>query len=266
MSDPRGPVVVVTRDERVDDGFSRALTALGARPVSLQTIRVEPAEDLVPLDAALDVMDSFDWVVFTSANGVDATCARAAWRTAWARPLRPRIAAVGPVTKAHLDARAVPVAVTPARASAVDLVAALEASGAKLNGARVLWPRSEIARRDLFEALTKAGTSLVAPVAYRTVAVAPPGLATFCRDLETGRVDAVAFLSPSSARALAKAMPTGTLSWLAGRAVVASIGPSTTAMLKALGAPPDVEPRERSAASLADAVCAALTSRRGIRA
>ena len=43
MSDPRGPVVVVTRDERVDDGFSRALTALGARPVSLQTIRVEPA-------------------------------------------------------------------------------------------------------------------------------------------------------------------------------------------------------------------------------
>jgi uroporphyrinogen-III synthase len=114
--------------------------------------------------------------------------------------------------------------------------------------------------------LTKAGTSLVAPVAYRTVAVAPPGLATFCRDLETGRVDAVAFLSPSSARALAKAMPTGTLSWLAGRAIVASIGPSTTAMLKALGAPPDVEPRERSAASLADAICAALTSRRGIRA
>jgi len=264
MMDPRGPVVVVTRDERVDDGFSRALVALGARPVSLQTIRVEPAEDLAPLDAALDRLDTFEWVVFTSGHGVDATCVRAAWRTAWARKIRPRIAAVGALTKAHLEARGLDVAVTPARASALDLVAALESSGHRVSGTRVLWPRSEIARRDLFDALGRAGASVVAPVAYRTVPVTPPGLATFCRDLETGRIDAVAFLSPSSARALAQSMPGGTLAWLAGRAIVASIGPATTETLKGLGAPPDVEPGERSAGHLADAICTVLTARRGV--
>jgi uroporphyrinogen-III synthase len=266
MSDRRGPIVVVTRDERVDDGFSRALAALGAQPVPLQTIRVEPVQDLALLDAALDRLDSFEWVIFTSANAVDATCVRAAWRTAWVRPIRPRVAAVGPSTKAHLDARGVAVAVTPPRASALDLVAALQSDGHVLKGARMLWPRSEIAPRDLADALESAGALVSDPVVYRTVAVTPPGLTTFVRDLESGTVDAVAFLSPSSARALAQQMPDGTLASIAGRAIVASIGPSTSDALRTLGAAPEIEPAERSATALAEAICAGVIARRGVRA
>jgi uroporphyrinogen-III synthase len=260
------PLVAVTRDERADGGFSRMLVTLGATCVPLQTIAIKPAKDTAPLSEALDALGRADWVVFTSAHAVDATCGHAAWQRSWRRrPGRTRVAAVGPATAARLRERGVDVDLVPAAASASGLVAALVERAGGLEGQRVIWPRSDVARRELPEALAAAGAIVIDPAAYRTVAIRPRGLAGFLRGLEAGAVDAVAFLSPSSALGLAAVLPGSTLAPLCGRTIVASIGPTTSAALAGLGAPADVEPPERTARSLAEAIVGAAR-RKGERA
>ena len=257
----RLPLVVVTRDERYDDTLSRALAARGTRPLALQTIAVEPAEDLGPLRAALAGTSGGGWIVFTSAHAVDVACGAApsgAGRTTFAPA---RVAAVGRRTAARLAAYGIDADLVPEDASAAGLAAALSAA-CDLRGCRVVWPTGDLARPELAEALGRAGARLDAIEVYRTVAVRPAGLDAFVRDLGAGSVDAVLFLSPSSARGLAAALPDGTLASLAGHTLVGSIGPTTTRMLEALGVVEVVEPPDRSAESLADTVVHALLARR----
>jgi uroporphyrinogen-III synthase len=143
-------------------------------------------------------------------------------------------------------------------ASAAGLVAALTAHVGSLKGVRILWPRSDVARRELPAALVAAGAKLVDPPAYRTVAVRPRALDRFLRSIDEGGMDAVAFLSPSSALGLAAALPSSTLAALAGKTLIASIGPTTSAARASLGARADVEAAERSARNLAEAIVGAV--------
>jgi uroporphyrinogen-III synthase len=258
------PLVAVTRDERADEEFSRMLAALGAATLPLQTITIQPVRDVAPLTEALDALDRADWIVFTSAHAVDATCGHAAWQRSWRRrPGRTRVAAIGAATAARLTSRGVDVDLVPAVSSASGLVAALAERTGGLQGIRVIWPRSDVARRELPDALAAAGATVIDPAAYRTVATRPSGLPSFLRGLEAGEVDAVAFLSPSSALGLAAVLPGSSLAPLAGHTLVASIGPTTSATLATLGARPDVESPERSARGLAEAIVDAVRSRKG---
>jgi uroporphyrinogen-III synthase len=167
---------------------------------------------------------------------------------------------VGPATAARLTARRLPVDLVPASASAADLARAL-AGAQDLAGARILWPRSDIARPELAATLRASGAVVIDPPAYRTIPMRPRALATFVRELEAGRIDAVAFLSPSSASGLASGLPGGTLDTLRGRTAVASIGPTTSAALVALGASPDVQAQERTSESLAAMIAQHLAAR-----
>lgn len=263
--DPR-PLVAVTRDERSDDRLSRALEAAGARALPLPTVRIAPPEDDQALAVALGELPRMDWVVFTSANAVEAICGRPEWLdAARAGTLRARIAAVGVATAERLRQRQIRVDVTPsAGGGARDLLDALAGRGA-LAGTRWLWPRSDLARRDLPEALARLGAAVLDPIAYRTMLVSPPALAEFLDGLAAGRIAAVAFLSPSSARGLASALPCGTLAPLAGHTLIASIGPTTGEAIAALGARVDIEVdgSERHAAALAAAVMKRLSGRQG---
>jgi uroporphyrinogen III methyltransferase/synthase len=221
----------------------------------MPTIAIGPARDLGPLTEAVRQLPSTRWIVFTSAHAVAATCGHPAWTSAWgALQARPRIAAVGPGTAARLCALGLPCDLVPDHPGGRDLAAALLACDTTLAGARVLWPRSNLARPDVYEALTAAGAEVSHPEAYRTVLVRPRTLAAFTAKLEAARIDAVAFFSPSAAEGLAAALPGGTLRQLAGRTHVASIGPSTSAALDALGAPATIEAEPRTAAGLATAI------------
>jgi uroporphyrinogen-III synthase len=127
----------------------------------------------------------------------------------------------------------------------------------------VLWPRSDIACRELADGLAAAGASVLEAVAYRTIATSPADLESFRAALHAGRVDAVCFLSPSAAEGLAAALATEDLAALRGRCLVASLGPTTSEALARLGAPPDVQAGQASARSLAAAVLARLTPLQG---
>ena len=261
------PLVVATRAEKAGDGFARVLRAAGVHAIAMPTISIGPPQDPGALTDALERLASSRWIVFTSAEAVAATCTHPGWAEAWRRLFeRPRIAAVGPATAARVRSFGLPCDLVPERSSGRDLAAALATCDGSLAGAHVLWPRSDIAGRELPDALTAAGAVVIEPEAYCTRTVKPDALGIFTDMLEGRGVEAVAFFSPSAADGLARAFDGGSrmgLARLAGRTEVASIGPSTSAALEALGAPVTIEAKTRSGSELASAILRQLARRKG---
>lgn len=257
---PLRPVVVVTDADGPGRTLEARLRAAGAVVRMLPVVSHGPAPDSAPLASALARLPEYAWAAFTSVRAVNAVCQDAAWtRWPWDTATRPRIAAVGPVTRAVLLANGMPVALCPDLPGARPLAQAMiSAEGGSMSGRTVFWPRSNIARSDLADALRAAGAEMVAPVAYCTRLDRPPSLAEFLSELEAGRIRCVTFLSPSGAAGLAALMPGETLTPLARLAVVASVGPATSAALAALGAPPAVEAPSRTAGGLATALLSYL--------
>ncbi len=257
------PLVVVTREEGPEASLSGWLKAEGLEVFALPTISIQPAADGRPLDRALEELSGFDWLAFTSAHAVEALCHRPGWPRAWAAAPRPRLAAVGPATAAALVGCGLPADLQPKEGGAGALAAALLAAA----GGRpitVLWPRSDLARPELRQTLEAGGARVVDPVAYRTGSAAPTPVTEFSRLLGEGRIAAVCFLSPSSATNLAALLGRADLALLSGRTRIASIGPTTSAALRSLGAPPDLEAAERSSRNLARALVLLLSPRQGV--
>ncbi len=252
----RDLIVAVTQAEGPGSTLVSCLERAGVGVRLVPVVAHEEPADVSGLEAALADISQFDWVAFTSPRAVEAVCDRPAWRArSGGTTPRPRIAAVGTSTMACLTGREVPVAVCAAQPGAAGLARGIvDAEGGSLAGKRVLWPRSDRARPDLRDALIAAQATVVDPVAYRTAIIAPPDLGVFLEEVRARRIDAVTFMSPSSAIGLASGADDGTLAALAGRTVVASIGPTTSAALAGLHAPPDVEATETSASGLVSAL------------
>ena len=257
--------MVVTRDEGPRGALRQALSSRGADVRALPTTRSVPPGDPAPLNAALDALDTFDWLTVTSVRGVDAIEGHPGWRAAWTGADRPRVAAVGSATDERLRQTGAPVDLEGRGFGGLDLARELiEVAGETLKGARVLWPRSDRARSELMEQLRTAGAQVAAPIAYQTLPARPGELRWFVQALDRGDVDAIAFLSPSAASSLTAALGADDLSRLAGGLCVASIGPATSAQLRELGAPPDVEATRPSAASLAEDLMTHIDARQGV--
>ncbi len=188
-----GRRVAVTRPAEQAGPLLAALRAAGAHPIAAPAIRVLPPEDPTALRDAAAALERFDWVVCTSANGAHGLLAsRATPEAAW--PAGVRVAAVGGATAEVLRAAGVPVSFTPTSAVGDALARELPVEG----GVRVLWPRGDLADTSLAERLAARGATVMAPIAYRTVAdVALLGMLDALRD---GRVDAITFASASTVR------------------------------------------------------------------
>jgi uroporphyrinogen-III synthase len=257
--------VVITEADGPGRSLAARVVEAGVDVRMLPVVAYGPAPNQAPLADALARLAEYDWVAFTSARAVDAVCGFAEWsRWPWGTAERPRVAAVGPVTRGVLLTHGVPVALCPELPGARALAQAMiDAEGGSLAGRTVFWPKSNLARPDFGDALRAAGACLVESVAYCTTAVRPPGLADVLLELEAGHIDCVAFFSPSGAANLAAIMPGGTLSALAGRTLVASVGPTTSAALASLGAPAAVEADSRTAGGLAAALLSYFGSHLG---
>lgn len=214
----RGRRIVITRPAEKARRLADRLRSLGAVPIEFPTVRIEPAET-GPIDDLLRALDTFDWVVFTSANGVEAIFARLEPAGKDARDLaRRKVAAIGPVTAQALRRRGIEPALVPA---AYVAEAILESLG-DVRGERFLLPRADIAREALADGLRRKGAVVTEVAAYRTVGAGgpPPDLS---------RADAVTFTSSSTVRHfLAAGAAVGT-------AKVVCIGPVTAATARELG-------------------------------
>ena len=221
--------VVVTRPREQADSMAEALRAHGIEPVYFATIQIAPVKNPKRLDATLRRLARFDWVVFTSANAVEAVWERLA-RMEISFPARTRAAAVGPKTAASLKARGVTSAFVPEEFVAEAIVPGL----GDLMGKSVMLPLADLAEDTLAKAIESAGGSVVVVTAYHTLPPDsdPDGLAA----LQSG-VDAVTFTSGSSARNFAMLAGRAGLNPLSlpGSPIIACIGPKTAAAAREMG-------------------------------
>lgn len=246
MNGLAGRRVVVTRSRDQAGAMCEALAACGAEPVLFPTIAIHPLESTDTLDAALNVLGSYRWVIFTSANGVRFFLERWAVRADASWPASVRIAAVGAATAAALEARGLRAAVMPDKFRGEALPAVLQG----VQDCRVLLPRADIGRQAIVAALAAAGAEVHDLTVYRTVPAAPDadGLAALRRG-----VDVVTFTSPSTVRNFLALLGDEGRRVLGG-AVVGSIGPVTTEAACAAGIRVDVQPDEYTVPGLVDAL------------
>lgn len=242
-----GRTVLVLRAHHQAAGLVAALRAAGAVPIEAAAIAIRPPESWEALDVALAGIAKYDWMLFASANAVDAVAARLERLTPAPDFTAVRIGAVGPATADAAAARLGCVHFVPRVHSGAALARELPIA----QGARVLLPGAELARPDLRAGLVARGVTVDAVTAYRTIPdpVLGPALESMPRP------DAVMFTSPSSVDALvgqlASAAPS--LPWNLegpGRPVLACIGPSTAAAAHKAALPVDVVAEDHSAEAL----------------
>lgn len=245
-----GQRVLVTRTRQQASALSARLRALGADAVELPTIHIAPPEDWTPLDSAIAELSSYDWIVFTSANGVGWFWSRLVNARLDARALHGiRLAAIGPATAAELETHGLRADYMPGEYVAEAVAAGLGDVG----GQRVLLPRADIARPALANLLRQSGAEVVEVDAYRTLRpeIDPDEL----RDLLAG-ITVVAFTSSSTVRNLAAmAVDAGLeLPGALGEVAVACIGPITAATARELGLAVNVTAKEYTIDGLVEAL------------
>jgi uroporphyrinogen-III synthase len=192
-----GRTVLVTRARDQAAELTSRLEHAGASVVHIPTIEIVPA-DPAPLDAAIHRLDSYDWIVFTSANTVAIFADRLAAAGTGNGVLTARIAAVGSATAERLREAGLPVDLVPERFVAEAVVEALRHES--IAGQRVLLPQADIARETLAQGLRDAGAGVDVIVAYLTVS--PGGIDMDLVQATLDRVDLATFASPSSVRNL----------------------------------------------------------------
>ena len=162
-----GRRIVVTRDRSQAGDLADRLHALGAAVIELPAIAIGPPADREPLDRAIQNLESYDWLIFTSANGVRFFMERLDASRRDLRALRARLCAIGPATRRALEALHLKVDLMPAEYVAESLVAAF--AEIDLAGRRVLLPRAAVARDVVPRELAKRGAQVDVVEAYRTV-------------------------------------------------------------------------------------------------
>lgn len=248
----QGRTIVITRAAAQAHRFVELLEAEGARVLAAPTIAIEPPPSWEVLDAALDAIDTFAWVVFTSVNGVAMVDRRLiARRLQWAAVGRRRVAAIGPATAEALAEHGVRADVVPGEYRAEGLVARLR--GEIRPGDRVLLPRAAQTRDVLVAELRRAGADVHEVPVYVTRKVERD--AGRLRDaLAAGAVHAVTFTSSSTARNFAELFSDDERRALLSGVTVASIGPITAATAAEYGLATDVMPTEYTIPALTRAL------------
>jgi uroporphyrinogen III methyltransferase / synthase len=246
-----GRRVVVTRARAQAGELSGELERLGAEVHEFPTIEIRPPEDFGPLDAAIRELDSYDWIVFTSVNGVEAFLERLRHHGLDLRavPRSAKLAAIGPATAGKIEEAGLRVDVVPGEYRAEALIEAIGVPG----GERVLIPRAKVAREILPERLREAGAEVVVPPAYEAVP-SSEGKGELARRLESGEVDCVTFTASSTVENFVGAFGAEEAARLLAETRVACIGPITAETARKHGLGVDVEADEYTISGLIEEV------------
>jgi len=232
-----GRRVLVTRAAHQAGKLSDGLRALGAEPVEVPVLEIQPPAHFEPLDAALANLAAFNCLILTSANTVSALAARAkTLGLRFTQPASLKIAAIGQATAEAARREGFQVSIVPESYVAESLIQALAGHSA---GQRILLARAAVARDILPDALRAAGAQVDVVDAYRNVMPesAPPQLQAA---LAAG-IHAATFTSSSSATRLAEAANAAQIPWPFPGVPAASIGPVTSATLRELDWEPAIE-------------------------
>ncbi len=227
-----GKRVVVTRSRAQASRLSSKIRALGGDPFEFPTIAIEPPQSWESLDEALRQISSYDWVVFTSVNGVDYFWQRLEQAGKDARSLScVKLAAIGPATAEALLAHGLRADLVPEEYVSEAILESI----LPVDRQHILLPRADIAREDLADGLRKAGAQVTEVTAYQTKLSSTDKAEELHNLLEAGEIDVLTFTSSSTVRNFIEIL--GPLPTNLGSLKVACIGPITAGTARELGLP-----------------------------
>jgi uroporphyrinogen-III synthase len=234
-----GVRILVGRARRQAGALSSGLRKLGAQVIEIPFIEIRPPRSYEPLDSALKNLSTYDWLILTSVNGVEALWGRIKKNGLGKKHLRHlKIAAIGPATKKAIESHGLKVNVVPTEYVAESVVKSLRR---KVAGKRVLLARAKVARDVIPRELRRLGAEVDVVEAYETV-IPRSSRARLRAVLKDPKrcPHVITFTSSSTARNFVQLL--GKNAWRGDpRPRFASIGPVTSSTLRELGLPVDIE-------------------------
>lgn len=255
-----GRRILVTRARRQASILSRRIAELGGEALEFPTIKIEPPLNLEPLDQAIRTAADYDWIVFTSVNGVESFFQRLKKLKIDIRKLgKARICAIGPQTRDALEEIGLTVDFVPEEYRAEEILEGLK--GRMVIGQRVLLPRADLARPFLARELLAFGIQVDEATAYRTVRNDEDS-AVLREQIREGQIQVVTFTSSSTVKNFTALFPSGKPD-LPENIVVACIGPVTAETARSAGLRVDVVAREYTIEGLIQALAEHFERNRG---
>jgi uroporphyrinogen III methyltransferase/synthase len=247
-----GKKILVTRAREQSGDFVTRLKKLGAEIIEFPTIEIVPPIRWKELDRAIDRLKSYDWILFTSANGVHFF-----WQRLKERGRSPhlppslKVCAIGPATAKQLKEKGVSVHYIPKEFIAESILEGFEKKF--INGKHILLTRAKKARDILPKGLRKMGAEVDVVEAYRTVRP-KGGSKKLKKILKDGKMDVITFTSSSTVNHFAELLKKENLKKLLKGIAIACIGPVTARTAKEWGLKVEIQPKQYTISALTQAI------------
>ncbi len=246
-----GKTVIVTRPKEQSHEFIRLLEDRGASVIPFPTIEIVPPRSYKALDRAINNLEHYDWIVFTSVNGVKSFFDRLKVLNKDIRELhRAKIAAIGEITANEILDKGIKVDIVPDEFKAEGLIKMFKKDGIKNN--KVLIPRARVARDVLPESLKKLGAEVDVVTSYITKKPTKSKTNHICKLLDENKVDLITFTSSSTARNFFELIPD--FKQNKNKPVIASIGPITAQTIREFGHSAQIIPKQYTVLHLTEEV------------
>jgi uroporphyrinogen-III synthase len=219
--------ILVGRAHHQASVLSSALRDHGAEVLEIPFIEIRPPRSYRQLDKALKNLDSYDWMILTSVNGVESVWNRLTKLRIGGQPRKLKIAAIGPATKNSIERYGFKVDVVPKEYVAESVVRSLRK---KVKGKRILLARAKVARDIIPKELRKAGARVDVVEAYETI-IPRAGRSILKAAMKNNRPHVIVFTSSSTVKNFAALLGSNKLDGIR----TASIGPVTSQTLRDMG-------------------------------
>ncbi len=250
---------MITRAREQSGDFATLLKKLNAEVIEFPTIEIVPPLSWKELDRAISRLGTYDWIIFTSANGVIFFWQRLREkRKSDQLPSSLKVCAIGPATASQLRKRGVPVHHIPREFIAESI---LEGFGEmSVKGKRILLARAKKARDILPKGLKELGAEVDVVEVYRTVK--PKGGSKRLKQLlKEGRVDVITFTSSSTVDHFVALLKQEDLKRLLKGIAIACIGPVTSKTARERGLKVQIQPKQYTIPGLTHAISQYFSSR-----
>jgi uroporphyrinogen III methyltransferase/synthase len=228
-----GKCIVVTRARAQARSLVQQIEDLGGEVIEFPTIEIQPLENFAALDAAVGKIESYDWLMFTSVNGVEPFLSRLRHVGKTVDMLAHLdVGAIGPETAKELAAAGITCCLVPERFQAEGILD--KVTPKRMRGKRILIPRAAAAREVLPDTLRQWGATIDVVVAYRTI-VPPTDIEPLVKRMRQREIDVITFTSSSTVKNFAALFKGHSFSEIVTGSTIACIGPITAHTVAQLG-------------------------------
>ncbi len=255
MSKPLSDIgILITRAAHQQTEIESLIKNEGGTPHSVPLIKIVSPESWNSVDSAIGEIESFDWILFTSVNGVDGFWDRVKQSGNNINQLLPlKIAAVGSKTRKRLEELGLEVSLQPKKFDGENLLKLID--NEQIDNKRILFPGAEYGREQLIDGLVNVGASVISVPVYRTIPNDDVNSEKLISLFVDGVIHIATFFSPSTFKVFLNNLPQEIIEKTLNKLVaVAVIGSTTSKYVNGLGFKAEIVPEEHTAVGLIEAM------------